>query len=91
MATYKVWFTVRDGYGNIKEVDGGAIDVDLGKLTQGELEQIGSSLDMEDYLKKVEIPSALEEYATDAEVDTALRAKDYIKYSDFEVHDEEDA
>lgn len=29
MATYKVWFTVRDGYGNIKEVEGGAIDVDL--------------------------------------------------------------
>lgn len=91
MATYKVWFTVRDGYGNIKEVDGGAIDVDLGKLTQDELEQIGSSLDMEDYLKKVEIPSELEEYATDTEVDAALQAKDSIKYSDFEVCDEEDA
>lgn len=29
MATYKVWLTVKDSYGNIKEVEGGTINVDL--------------------------------------------------------------
>ena len=29
MAKYKVWLTVKDSYGNTKELDGGNIDVDL--------------------------------------------------------------
>lgn len=29
MATYKVWLTVKDSYGNDKEIDGGVIDVNL--------------------------------------------------------------
>ena len=31
MAKYKVLLTVRDSYGNIKELDGGNIDIDLDK------------------------------------------------------------
>ena len=29
MAKYKVWLTVKDNYGNIKELDGGNIDINL--------------------------------------------------------------
>jgi hypothetical protein len=29
MAKYKVWLTVRDSYGNTKELDGGNIDINL--------------------------------------------------------------
>lgn len=29
MATYKVWLTVKDSYGNTKELDGGNINIDL--------------------------------------------------------------
>jgi hypothetical protein len=31
MATYKVWLTVKDKYGNTKELDGGNIDINLDK------------------------------------------------------------
>jgi hypothetical protein len=31
MAKYKVWLTVKDSYGNTKELDGGNIDLDLDK------------------------------------------------------------
>lgn len=31
MATYKVWLTIKDSYGNTKEIDGGNIDINLGK------------------------------------------------------------
>ena len=29
MAKYKLWLSVKDSYGNIKELDGGNIDIDL--------------------------------------------------------------
>ena len=29
MAKYKVWLTVKDSYGNLRELDGGNIDVNL--------------------------------------------------------------
>jgi hypothetical protein len=29
MAKYKVWLTVKDNYGNTKELDGGNVDIDL--------------------------------------------------------------
>ena len=29
MAKYKVWLTVKDSYGNTKELDGGNIDINL--------------------------------------------------------------
>ncbi len=31
MAKYKVWLTVKDNYGNTKELDGGNIDIDIDK------------------------------------------------------------
>ena len=40
MATYKVLLTVKDSYGNIKEIDGGNITVDRGQLTEEELSSI---------------------------------------------------
>lgn len=41
MATYKVWLTVKDSYGNTKEIDGGTINVDLATLTPDEISQLG--------------------------------------------------
>ena len=40
MATYRVWLTVKDSYGNTKEIDGGNITVDRGQLTEEELSSI---------------------------------------------------
>lgn len=31
MAVYKVWLTVKDSYGNTKELDGGNVDINLDK------------------------------------------------------------
>ena len=31
MAKYKVWLTVKDSYGNTKELDGGNVDINLDK------------------------------------------------------------
>ena len=65
MATYKVWLTVKDSYGNTKEIDGGNINVDLASLTPDELDQIERSLPLEDYLKKAEIDTELDHFAKD--------------------------
>jgi hypothetical protein len=85
MATYKVWLKVKDSYGNIKEIDGGDINVDLATLTPDEVSQIEEALPLEDYLKKVELPEELDDYATDTEVATAV--KQTVKYSDFKLKD----
>lgn len=81
MATYKVWLTVKDSYGNTKEVDGGTINVDLATLTPDEVTQIEDALPLEDYLKKSEIDTELDHYATDKEVEQ--KTKDSIKYAGF--------
>ena len=81
MATYKVWLTVKDSYGNTKEVDGGTINVDLATLTPDEVNQIEDALPLEDYLKKSEIDTELDHYATDKEVEQ--KTKDSIKYAGF--------
>lgn len=44
MATYKVWLTVKDSYGNIKEIDGGNITVDRSKLTEEELSTLREAM-----------------------------------------------
>ena len=77
MATYKVWLTVKDSYGNTKEVDGGTINVDLATLTPDEINQIEEQLPLEEYLKK----SETDYLATDAEVAGAV--KNTVKYGDF--------
>lgn len=87
MATYKVWLTVKDSSGKTKEIDGGTLDVDLSALTQDEISQIEEALPLEEYLKKANIDQELGYYATDSEVDTALKNQDAIRYGDFELND----
>lgn len=88
MATYKVWLTVKDAYGNTKEVDGGTINVDLATLTPDEVNQIESALPLEDYVKKTTFDTELELYATDKEVAHAVENSDAIKYSNFDLRPE---
>ena len=88
MATYKVWLTVKDSYGNTKEVDGGTINVDLATLTHDEVTQIEEALPLEDYIKRENLDSELEHYATDKELEHAVEHNDAIKYSDFELRPE---
>jgi hypothetical protein len=71
MATYKVWLTVKDNYGNTKEVDGGTINVDLAEMSTTEVSQMAKQLD----------PF----FTTDAEVAHVVDTKDAIKYSDFDL------
>lgn len=88
MATYKVWLTVKDSFGNTKEVDGGTINVDLDKFSDHEIAQIEEALPLEDYIKRDNLDAELEAYATDAELTTAIDKKDSIKYNDFDLKDE---
>lgn len=85
MATYRVWLTVKDSYGNTKEIDGGTINVDLATLTPDELNQIEEHLPLEDYIKKDSLDTDLVTYATDKEVEEAIKQNDTLKYSDFEL------
>lgn len=73
---YKVWLTVKDNYGNLKELDGGTIGVDLNADI---LNQIEEALPLEDYLKK----SETDYLATDLEVQEEVSQVKSIKYSDF--------
>lgn len=83
MATYKVWLTVKDSYGNTKEIDGGTINVDLATLTPDEVNQLEEALPLEDYLKKTEIPTELDNYATDEELAQSIKDASTVKYSGF--------
>lgn len=40
MAKYKVWLTVKDRYGSIKELPGGTINVGLGELSEDEFKSL---------------------------------------------------
>ena len=64
MAKYKVWLTVKDHFGNTKELDGGDISIDFAGFSQETMEQIEESLPLEDFIKKSEI----DYLATDEEV-----------------------
>ena len=44
MATYKVWLTVKDRYGNTKELDSGNINISQDKLTEEDLDEIKKSI-----------------------------------------------
>lgn len=81
MATYKVWLKVKDSYGNIKEIDGGDINVDLATLTPDEVSQIEEALPLENYVTKTE----LDTYATDTEVEQAVTNAEHntLKYVGF--------
>ena len=78
MATYKVWLTVKDSYGNTKEIEGGTINVDLATLTPDELSQIEEALPLEDYVKRENLDTELEHYATDVEVEHAVEHSDEL-------------
>ena len=75
MAKYRVWLTVKDRYGNTKEIDGGNIDIGFGGLSKDEINTIEEQLPLEDYIKK----SEADYLATDAEV----AELNTIRYSDF--------
>jgi hypothetical protein len=84
MATYKVWLTIKDSYGNIKEVDGGSISLDLAELGDEDLTKIEAALPLEQYIKKDEAVSELDpNFATDAELMQATQ--NTLKYADFEL------
>lgn len=87
MATYKVWLTVKDSYGNTKEIDGGTINVDLSTLTPDEVSQIEEALPLEDYIKRENLDTELEEYATDEDVE-AVKQDKTIKYSELNLKPE---
>lgn len=88
MAIYKVWLTVKDSFGNTKEVDGGTINVDLERFSDHEIAQIEEALPLEDYIKRDNLDQELADYATDVEVADAVENSDSIKYSDFELKDQ---
>ena len=85
MATYKVWLTVKDSYGNTKEVDGGTINVNLAEnLSQEDITCIEEALPLEEYLKK----SETDYLATDTEVEQAVKQNNSIKYSELNLRPE---
>ena len=87
MAKYKVWLTIKDPYGNTKEVDSGNIDIDVAfdALNQNVLDYIEESLPLDDYLKKEDYLKAedINFLATDAEVKEEVSNIKSIKYSSF--------
>lgn len=86
MATYKVWLTVKDSYGNTKEIEGGEINVDLATLTKDEVDQIENALPLEDYLRKDKMVEELDpHFAKDDAVEDAI--KQTVKYSGFKFKD----
>ena len=85
MATYKVWLTVKDSYGNTKEVDGGTINVDLETLTEDEITHIEEALPLEKYIKRDDLSVELDDYATDIEVEHAVKNNNSFSYSYFEL------
>lgn len=86
MAIYKVWLKVKDSAGKEKELDAGTLNVDFA-LTQEELAQLEKSLPLDEYLKKADINTELDSYATDIEVEEAV--KNTVKYGDFQLKAEE--
>lgn len=82
MATYKVWLTVKNSTGGTKEIEAGVLNVDFA-LTQEEIEQIEKSLPLNEYLKKNDINTELDSFATDFEVEEAV--KNTVKYGDFKL------
>jgi hypothetical protein len=55
MATYKIWLTVKDRYGTLKEIDGGVVNVGLDKLTADEINVLDNR-----YATDAELAAAVE-------------------------------
>lgn len=75
MANYRVWLTVKDSYGNTKEVDGGTISVDLAAIDPVEVANMVKTLDPY--------------FTTDQEVTYVVENNELIKYSDFDLKPED--
>lgn len=86
MATYRVWLTVKNSAGATKEINVGNINVDIENLTPEMLSKIEEALPLEDYLKKDDIKTELDTFATDEEVTRAVQ--NTVKYSEFKLTDE---
>ena len=88
MAKYKVWLTVKDSYGNTKELPGGNIDIDLEALSDKDLDKIGDAFLLEEYIKK----SESDYLATDVEVDDVVdkATANTVKYSGFKFRNTEE-
>lgn len=74
MATYKVWLTVKDSFGNTKEVDGGNISIDFDAFSDSDVSQMAKKLDPY--------------FTTGAEVEQTVENNDSIKYSDLNLRPE---
>lgn len=74
MATYKVWLTVKDSYGNTKEVDGGTINVNLAEMSTTDIDQVAKKLDPY--------------FTTETEVERVVDSNDTLKYSSFDLKSE---
>lgn len=85
MPKYKLILTVQDSYGMTKEIEAGIVDAAAYELTEADLKHIEEALPLEDYIKKEEIPEEFDEYATDAEVDEAI--KPTVKYGSFKFRE----
>lgn len=81
MAKYKVWLTVKDSYGNTKELDGGDIGIDFTDLSSKDISELAEALPLEDYLKKDET----DYLATDEEVSDVVSEAtvNTVKYRGF--------
>jgi hypothetical protein len=67
MAKYKVWLTVKDRYGSIKELDAGHIDIDT-KLTDDDIAKINVPV----YVPDVSDDNILKYTLTDTATDDVL-------------------
>lgn len=81
MPKYKLILTVQDSFGMTKEIEAGIVEAAGYELTEDELNNVVERLPLDGYVKKVELPGELEEYATDIEVDEAI--KPTVKYGGF--------
>lgn len=81
MPKYKLILTVQDSFGMTKEIEAGIVDAAEYELTDAEINNVVERLPLDSYVKKVELPDELEEYATDVEVDEAV--KPTVKYGSF--------
>ena len=64
MAKYNVVFTIKDKYGHTKELVGGEIDVELGKLTSADTDAIAEALKLDDYTTDAELVEAMKDIPT---------------------------
>lgn len=83
MPKYKLILTMQDSFGMTKEIEAGVVDAAEYELTEDELKHIEDALPLEDYVKKAELPAELDEYATDNEVEDAV--KQTVKYGSFKL------